>query len=185
MTTLQRFVKNAPYALVLAAAGYLYYVATRFEFHHRPGTLGPDVWPKAILALIITICLYKIAAGLISRAVQADVGGVLEDFVSEGDQGAAAPLESHPFLLLAGMALTVLYVMFIQKLGFFVATVPYIALFVILGGYRRWGVTVTMSVVGTLVLLFFFMKVVYVSLPIGEAPFSVVTLFLMQILGIR
>jgi len=30
-----------------------------------------------------------------------------------------------------------------------------------------------------------FMKVVYVSLPIGEAPFSAITLFLMQVMGIR
>lgn len=180
-----RIARIVPYAVVGAAAGYLYYVATNFEFQARAGTLGPDVWPKAILALIIITCLYKIAAGLIARAQHTDIGGVLEDFVGEGDQGAAAPLESHPFLLLAGMALTVLYVMFIQKLGFFVATVPYIALFVILGGYRRWGVIAMMSVIGTIVLLFFFMKVVYVSLPIGEAPFSAVTLFLMQIMGIR
>lgn len=180
-----RIARIIPYAVVGAAAGYLYHVATNFEFHARAGTLGPDVWPRAILALIIITCLYKIASGLIARAQHTDVGGVLEDFVSEGDQGAAVPLESHPFLLLAGMALTVLYVMFIQKLGFFVATVPYIALFVILGGYRRWGVTAAMSVIGTLVLLFFFMKVVYVSLPLGEAPFSAVTLFLMQVMGIR
>jgi putative tricarboxylic transport membrane protein len=180
-----RIAQIIPYAVVGAAAGYLYYVAANFEFHARAGTLVPDVWPKAILALIIITCLYKIAAGLIARAQHIDIGGVLEDFVGEGDQGAAAPLESHPFLLLAGMALTVLYVMFIQKLGFFVATVPYIALFVILGGYRRWGVIAMMSVIGTIVLLFFFMKVVYVSLPIGEAPFSAVTLFLMQIMGIR
>jgi putative tricarboxylic transport membrane protein len=180
-----RIAQMIPYAVVGAAAGYLYYVAANFEFHARAGTLGPDVRPKATPALITLPLLPQIAAGLIARAQHIDIGGVLEDFVGEGDQGAAAPLESHPFLLLAGMALTVLYVMFIQKLGFFVATVPYIALFVILGGYRRWSVIAMMSVIGTIVLLFFFMKVVYVSLPIGEAPFSAVTLFLMQIMGIR
>jgi putative tricarboxylic transport membrane protein len=41
------------------------------------------------------------------------------------------------------------------------------------------------SIVGTLVLLFIFMKLVYVSLPIGVAPFSEVTLLLMQIMSIR
>lgn len=179
-----RFSRIIPYAVVGTAAGYLYYVAANFEFHARAGTLGPDAWPKAILALIIVTCLYKIAAGLISRTEQ-DVSGVLEEFTGEGDQGAAAPVESHPFLLVAGMALTALYVMFIQKLGFFVATVPYIALFVVLGGYRKWGIIVATSVLGTLLLLFFFMKVVYVSLPIGQEPFSAVTLFLMQVMGIR
>jgi len=27
--------------IVGAAAGYLYYAAAQFEFHHRAGTLGP------------------------------------------------------------------------------------------------------------------------------------------------
>jgi hypothetical protein len=35
------------------------------------------------------------------------------------------------------------------------------------------------------VLLFIFMKLVYVSLPIGVAPFSEVTLFLMKLMAIR
>jgi putative tricarboxylic transport membrane protein len=76
-------------------------------------------------------------------------------------------------------------VVFIQRLGFFVATVLYLALFVVLGGYRRWSVVAAVSVVGTLLLLFFFMKVVYVSLPIGQEPYSAVTLFLMRVMGIR
>ena len=83
------------------------------------------------------------------------------------------------------MALTAGYVIFIQKLGFFIATALYLALFIVLGGYRRWGVVAAVSVAGTLLLLFFFMKVVYVSLPIGQEPFSAVTLFLMQVMGIR
>jgi putative tricarboxylic transport membrane protein len=180
-----RVARIIPYAVVGTSAGYLYYVATKFEYHARAGTLGPDFWPKAILALIIFTCIYKIAALLVARAQDAEVGGVLEDLVGDSDQGAAAPLESHPFMLLAGMGLTTLYVMFIQKLGFFAATAPYIALFVVLGGYRRWGVIAAMSVIGTLVLLFIFMRVVYVSLPIGEPPFSAITLFLMQAMGIR
>jgi putative tricarboxylic transport membrane protein len=63
--------------------------------------------------------------------------------------------------------------------------VPYIAAFVALGGYRRWGIIAAVSVIGTFVMLFFFMKVVYVSLPLGVGPFQQVTLFLMQLLGIR
>jgi putative tricarboxylic transport membrane protein len=66
--TENRITRIIPYAVVGTAAGYLYYVATNFEFHARAGTLGPDVWPKAILALIIITCLYRIAAGLIARA---------------------------------------------------------------------------------------------------------------------
>ncbi|MBI4195381.1 MAG: tripartite tricarboxylate transporter TctB family protein, partial [Betaproteobacteria bacterium] len=52
-----RLYKVIPYALVGAAAGYLYYVATNFEFHRRAGTLGPDFWPEAILILMIAACV--------------------------------------------------------------------------------------------------------------------------------
>jgi putative tricarboxylic transport membrane protein len=63
--------------------------------------------------------------------------------------------------------------------------VPYVAAFIALGGYRRWGVVAAVSVIGTVLLLFFFMKVVYVSLPLGQEPFLQVTLLLMKIMGIR
>ncbi|MEK7877704.1 MAG: tripartite tricarboxylate transporter TctB family protein, partial [Pseudomonadota bacterium] len=136
--------------------------------------------------------LYKIVSGLVARNDATEIGGVLEEIVEESveQHTAGSPLgtpivESHPYLLIAGMALTAGYVIFIQRLGFFIATVLYLALFIVLGGYRRWGVVAAVSVAGTLLLLFFFMKVVYVSLPIGQEPFSAVTLFLMQVMGIR
>ncbi len=192
MTGDTRFIRVLPYVVAGVAAGYLYYVASNFQFHARPGTLGPDFWPEAILALMIVTCLYKIVSGLAARNDAKEVGGVLEEIVEEsaGKHTAGSPLstpivESHPYLLIAGMALTACYVIFIQRLGFFIATVLYLALFIVLGGYRRWGVVAAVSVAGTLLLLFFFMKVVYVSLPIGEEPFSAVTLYLMRIMGIR
>lgn len=185
-----RFARILPYLIVGAAAGFLYYVATQFDFHRRAGTLGPDFWPKAILILLIATCLYEIVKRLLSGTPDSEIGGVLEEIVEESaeahaDMGAAATTENHPWLLLAGMALTVFYVFVVQKFGFFLSTAPYLAMFIALGGYRRWGVIAAVSLIGTLLLLFFFMKVVYVSLPIGEEPFSAVTLLLMQVMGIR
>lgn len=184
-----RLKRIVPYVLVGAGAGYLYYVATHFEFHRRVGTLGPDFWPKAILALVIATCFYEIVKTLVFGP-RAEVGGVLEELVEEsaeehGGMGAAAPAESHPGLLAAGMALTALYVWVIPVLGFFSATVPYLAGFIALGGYRRCGVVAAVSVIGTLLLFFIFVKLVYVSLPLGRGPFQQVTLALMQLLGVR
>jgi putative tricarboxylic transport membrane protein len=73
----------------------------------------------------------------------------------------------------------------VQPLGFVLATAPYLAAFIALGGYRRWGVNAAVSLIGTLAMMFFFMKVVYVSLPIGGEPFAQVTLALMRLMGIR
>lgn len=192
MTGDTRFIRALPYVIAGAAAGYLYYLAANFQFHERPGTLGPDFWPEAILALMIVACLYEVVKIAAFGARAGEVGGVIEEIVEEsaGKHTAESPLsapivESHPYLLIAGMALTAGYVIFIQRLGFFIATVLYLALFIVLGGYRRWGVVAAVSVAGASLLLFFFMKIVYVSLPIGQEPFSAVTLFLMQIMGIR
>jgi hypothetical protein len=41
------------------------------------------------------------------------------------------------------------------------------------------------SLAGTLLMVYFFMKVAYISLPLGVAPFSAVSLYLMQVMGVR
>lgn len=181
--------KALPYAVVLAIAAYLYYVAAHIQYSARAGTLGPDFWPKLVLLLVIAACVFEVVKILVLRK-SGEVGGVLEELAGEsarehGMEIPAAAAKPHPWLLLGGIALTAAYVGFIPKLGFFTATIPYVAAFITLGGYRRWGVIALTSVLGTLVMFFFFMKVVYVSLPVGEAPFQQITLFLMRLLGIR
>ena len=190
MADTARIKRVIPYVAVGAGAGYLYYVAANIQYHARAGVLGPEFWPKLILLLVIATCIYEVAKIQLFTGRRADVGGALGEFVAgssvRSDAGSVADTaEFHPYSLLAGMALTALYVYVIQTLGFFLATVPYLAIFMVLGRYRRWGVIAVVSLVGTLVMMFFFMRVVYVSLPIGQEPFSAVTIFLMQVMGIR
>ena len=173
-----RLRRLAPYAIVAAGAGYLYYVAANIRYAERAGTLGPDFWPKAILALALVVCAAKIPFVLAGRG---EDRGALEGLVEVPEE--AEP--SHPAMLLGGIALSVAYVWALPRLGFFTATVLYVAAFIALGGYRRWRVVATLSLVGTLLLVFLFMKVVYVSLPLGQGPFLQVTLALMQLMGIR
>lgn len=178
-----------PYALVGALGAYLYYSATQMDFHRRAGTLGPDFWPKLILGLLIAVCLYALARALLARGRAAGATGLLQEMVesaeAKGAEGYAHAAPKSLPLLIAGVALTAFYVWIIQRLGFVLATAPYLAVFIALGGYRRWGVNAVVSVAGTLLMMFFFMKVVYVSLPIGREPFAQVTLALMQLMGIR
>ena len=176
--------------MVGAGAGYLYFVAANIEYHHRAGTLGPDFWPKAILALILATCAYEIVRTL-AIGSHRQASGMLQDIVEEsvdqyGDAGTAElPGQTYPWRLAAGMALTAAYVWIVPTLGFFLATAPYLAAFITLGGYRRTAVTVAVSLLGTLAIMFFFMKLVYVSLPLGAEPFTQVTLLLMKLMGIR
>lgn len=177
------------YAIVGGIAAYLFYAATQIEFHRRAGTLGPDVWPKLVLGLMLAVCVYEIVRVLVSPQWRGGATGVLQEMVERTGQAhtdAAEPAapKSLP-LLLGGIALTAVYVWLIQRLGFVLATAPYVFAFIALGGYRRWLVNAATSVVGTLVMMFFFMKVVYVSLPIGAEPFAQVTIALMRLMGIR
>jgi len=84
-----------------------------------------------------------------------------------------------------GIALTIGYVALLGTLGFFIDTVLYIAALTRAGRYRRWSVITAVSFGGALVFMFIFMKVVYLSLPIGRPPFASVSLLLMQWMGIR
>ncbi|HKX38614.1 MAG TPA: tripartite tricarboxylate transporter TctB family protein, partial [Burkholderiales bacterium] len=131
----------------------------------------PDFWPKAILVLALLVCGIKILS-----AVLGSTPAAVEEAQEE---------KSHPWMLVGGMALSIAYVWALTKLGFFTATVPYLAAFMALGGYRRWGIVAAVSILGAGVLLFVFMKVVYVSLPLGEGPFQQFTFLLMQLMGIR
>lgn len=175
--------------MVGAGACYLYYVAAHIEYHHRAGTLGPDFWPKAILALVLVTCTYEIVRALAFGA-RRQASGMLQEIVEEsvdqfGDAGAGEPPETHPLRLAGGMALTAAYVWVVPTLGFFLATAPYLAAFITLGGYPRRAITAWVSLLGTLAIMFFFMKLVYVSLPLGVEPFAQVTFLLMKLMGIR
>ena len=60
-------------------------------------------------------------------------------------------------------------------LGFFLATAVYLAAFMVVGRYRRAGVIAATSVLGSLAFMYVFMKIVYVSLPLGVGPFEQVS----------
>jgi putative tricarboxylic transport membrane protein len=188
VVTRQTLARAAPYLLVCAVAGYLFYLASDITYTARAGTLGPDFWPRLVLGLVIVTALYGALKALFRGRSDDSDAGILQTIVAEppADAGDAAGPPPHRLWRVAGgIVLTALYVALLQKLGFVVATAPYVAAFLVLGGYRRWGVIGATSIVGTLCMLFLFMKVVYVSLPLGEGVFQQVSLALMQIFGIR
>jgi putative tricarboxylic transport membrane protein len=175
-----------PYLLVLAAAVALMWNAFHFEFTPRGDRPGPDVWPRAILALAIAACVVRIVT-VVRRPLRADpvmLGDVIGDAVPDADREPAKAQRS-PRLLVTGIALTVAYVALLGTLGFFIDTVLYIGALTRTGRYRRWPVIVSVALAGALAFMFVFMKIVYLSLPIGRPPFAFVSLALMQWMGIR
>jgi putative tricarboxylic transport membrane protein len=186
---MERLKKQVPYVIVLLVSAFLFYRATQIDFAAPSGRIGPDVWPKAILALAMLTCAYEILKGLLFGGDKDEIGGVLESIIEAAPakeaQPEAVPPGSHPARLLIGAAMTVAYAALITTLGFFISTVLFIAGFIWVGGYRRRGVIASASLIGGLAFMFMFMKVVYVSLPLGVGPFGQVSIQLMRLMGIR
>lgn len=175
-----------PYVLVLAAAVVLGYNTLHFGYTPRGDRPGPDVWPRAILLLLVVACVVRIISVL--RRPSAAEPVMLQDVIADalpGDAQDSGPSPRYPALLLMGIALTIGYVALLGTLGFFIDTALYIAALTWTGRYRRWPVTAAVALAGALVFMFIFMKVVYLSLPIGSEPFATVSLLLMRMMGIR
>jgi putative tricarboxylic transport membrane protein len=186
-----RFRALLPYLLVLAVALALTWQAMHFDFTPRGDRPGPDVWPRAVLALMIIACAVRIVT-VLRRRDEPEVG-VLDDVIGEAlpeadrasERESDAPAPRFPLLLAMGVGFTIAYVALLGTLGFFCDTVLYIAALVRTGRYRRWPVIAVVAVAGALAFMFVFMKIVYLSLPIGRPPFAAVSLALMQLMAIR
>lgn len=172
-----RLRRSAAYGVILCCAAYLYYLAQRIQYDEVAGRIGPDAWPKIVLALLLATCAWQVARILIfGAAPTASADDELPLAEGEGDY-------THLALLVIGV--TVIYAFFLPALGFFVATIFYIAGVAYVGRYRQVWPLVATSIIAPLVLIFVFMKIVYVALPLGVGPFKDVTLALLKVLGVH
>lgn len=181
--------ESAPYWVTLAVSVYLYYTATQISAPDTGGQLGPDFWPKAVIGLMILVCVYAIARIMLfgGRSGSATLDDTLQSEAAahDPDEPETQPEQRYPMLLIAGTGLTILYVVVFNTLGFFLDTFIYMTAFMLIGRYRRIWVALIVSLIGSLIFMYVFMKIVYISLPIGKPPFSAVSILLMQWMGIR
>jgi len=169
--------RSAAYAVILCCAVYLYYLAQHIEFEEVPGRVGPDAWPKIVLILLFATCVWQIGRIMIFGAPPAaSADDELPLSAGEGD---------FTYLALLAIGVTVVYAYLLPILGFFVATVLYIAGIAYVGRYRRVVPLVLTSVIAPVALIFVFMKIVYVALPFGIGPFKDVTVVLLKVLGVH
>jgi putative tricarboxylic transport membrane protein len=145
------------------------YPATRsLDAVAREGSLGPGFWPRLALLGLALACASKAAEEWRrgrARAAEA------RDPISVG-------------LLAGGIALIVLYTALTPLLGFPLTTAIFIAAFMALAGGRSVTGLVAAGVLGTVVLVYLFVKVVYLPLPKGDGPFEALTLALYRALRV-
>jgi len=135
------------------------------------GQLGPGFWPRMALIGLAGAC----AAKFVEEWRRARTAGVI---VSE----AAGPAAIARAKLVAGIALILLYALLTPWLGFALATAGFVAAFLVLCGMRSLPAVAANVVIGTIGLLYLFVKVVYLPLPKGDGPFETLTLVLYRAL---
>lgn len=139
------------------------------------GQLSPAFWPRVILGCLIVFSLLK---GIVAFA--------------EGGKGPSPPqvaaeaelVERKRWKLIGSILLVLAYAYLTELIGFPLANFLFLLSFMYLGGVRKpfWLVLLPLS--GTIVLLYLFVKLVYVPLPRGIGAFEDLTISLYRLLGI-
>lgn len=174
---------TVPYAVILVGGLALYAVANRIQYTPIPDQIGPEVWPKLILGLMIAVCVIEIARRVFFFSAASN---------SEATITPASPeleyVEDHvgdPLIVGCVIVASVIYLLALEIGGFFLCTLVYTASLLALGGIRRLTLIAAVSAAITVFFTFTFMKVIFVSLPIGVEPFAHVSIAVMSLLGIH
>jgi len=167
-----------PYVIGLAVSAVLFYFARQIEYTPRPGSLGPDFWPKLAIGLMAVVCVFEIARGLLG--LKGEAHGVADALEEEE---AEEPAQTYPMLLAGGIVLVAIYALVVDIFGFFLCTFFFLAAFMYLGRYRHHLAVWLTSAGVTLAAAILFMRIAYVSLPRGVPPFDAVTDVIRVILG--
>jgi putative tricarboxylic transport membrane protein len=134
-----------------------------------PDQLGPSFWPRMILVGLALSCAAKLVSSVRAES-------------TVGDSGAKALPAIAGSKLVASIGLILLYMMLAPVIGFALATAGFIASFMWVSGSRSIPLIVCNVVIGTVLLLYVFVKFVYLPLPKGDWVFETFTLALYRAL---
>ncbi len=136
------------------------------------GIAGPTTWP--------TLMLYGVVAFALAWAVQR-VAQVLRS----QEQAPAAPAAvARGARVWVGIVLVLAYGFSLPILGFAIATIVYVVLWLLLGGIRSPLKITLISVIGTTVFLYFFIKLALMPLDRGVGSIGEFSIALYRVLGI-
>jgi hypothetical protein len=146
----------------------------------RDPQLGPGFWPRLVLAGLALACGAKLGEEWRRRRWRAKPGHGRVEPASTVD----GRREVSGRRLAAAVAAIVLYVLVTPTTGFALATAAFIVAFMWLAGARSTSLLAGSAVLGTVGLLYLFVKLVYLPLPKGDGPLEAVTLGLYRLLRI-
>lgn len=136
------------------------------------GIAGPTTWP--------TVMLYAVMVFALAWAVQR-TAGVLRR--REGS-AAAPPAVAGGLRVWVGIGLVLAYGFSLAWLGFALGTALYIVLWLLLGGIRSPKLIAAVSLIGTVALLYLFIKLALMPLDRGAGVIGEFSVWLYRLLGI-
>jgi len=136
-------------ALSLLAIGYAW-LAFRLPVRALKEVVGPDFFPKLLAGLLILLALPLLVRGLSRRSDRVETEPI--------DRWARAGLV---------IALMLVYVWALPRLGFLLATVIYLGVMIRLAGTRRWRAIVGAALAITALIFLSFATLFAVPLPRG------------------
>ncbi len=159
--------------LIVLAALYFYVLAGNIDPPPSPDQLGAAFWPKMILLLLMASCGIK--AGEILKARGKEKDGA--------SQSIPRPqVDTLKLVLMIVLVAAVVYLM--DLLGFPLANFLFLILFMRVAGLRKKGLLFLISIGGTILLLYLFVRIVYLPLPKGQLFFDDLTVLLYRVLHI-
>ncbi len=171
----ERLTGLLPYVALLAAAAGLWLKAGQIDPGPPGSGLGPASWPKLVIGAMAAACCYELVRRMVARRPGT---ASAEPAALEEEPGPAGPA-------VAALAASASYLLLFETVGFAADTFMFVLLLMWLGGFRRWKLMLPISAGLTLGLMFVFMKLVFVPLPLGTGPFSLFSQALLRLLGIH
>jgi len=159
--------------LIFLLGVFFFVLAGRLDENPVEGQLGAFFWPRAILILLMFSCGFK----------------VLESFKGFGKGVADTGLEGPPIQVQTGKLVAMIVILLaavacMEMIGFPLCNFLFLLIFMRVAGLKKKSYLLILSVLGTILLLYIFVKVVYLPLPKGQWFFTDVTIFLYRVLHI-
>jgi putative tricarboxylic transport membrane protein len=139
------------------------------------GSVGPTTWPRVMLigiASCAAVMLLRELARMFLRHLYPSEAAVETREIYDNRKA------------IVGIAILVVYGVAIPVVGFALATVTFLAVWLWLGGVRRAHTVVLVSLLGTIALLYLFAGLSKMPLDRGKGAFDALTVLLYRALGI-
>jgi len=151
--------------IILLVSCFLFYVASTFTQSRMTDQVGPALWPKIILVVIIVLSVTQLIQFVI-HYLKAKKEKPKEDIVSDK--------EGFRMLILT-IILSLLYGFSVSYVGFLLSILIFQILFLLILKVKKISVLILYPFCLTIVIYAIFIKILYIPLPRGAGIFLTVS----------